>query len=194
MAAKDQFRRANGPIQAHQPLVMSRLEWFEALKTLYFRLDSEQTDSVDRKSLLLELQHCANSLHLRSETDYFACERAESAFSLSQLRSVLQETQLKVLTWDQLFDLVIQLPPYSLQKAQKQTEFPISAASDCFLQSSLATNTLQSTFSQMERGSGGGTERSSRENTVNRSFGRSKLVTYPGDLAEMGGNLLVRPT
>lgn len=180
------------------PLVMSRLDWFEALKTLYFRLDTQQIDSVDLKSLLLELLHCANSLNLRSETDYFACERAESAFSLSQIRAILQETQFEVLSWDELFDLVIQLPAYRVPKDQKQGKLQVSKAfspaSDCFLQSSLAVNTLQTTFSQAERGNGGWTERSNREMTVNRSFGRSKLLTYPEDLAEMGENLLVKPT
>lgn len=171
---------------------MSRLEWFEGLKTLYFRLDRDKFDSVDKQKLLLELLHSANSLNLRSEGDYFASEHAESAFSLGEIVETLQEASSKAFSWDQLFDLVIQLPPHQAQIPTKPVLLKgKSAGSDCFLQNSLVTNTVQTTFSQLERGNGGGTERSSRESVLDRSFGGRKLVGYP---REMTGNVQVRPT
>lgn len=195
MLAKDQFRSSNGTLRPDQTRVMSRLEWFEALKSLYFGLDREKDDSVDKQKLLLELLHSANSLNLRSETDYFASEHAESAFSLGEIVSILQETSSRALSWDQLFDLVIQLPPHQAAITAKPLILKrTSAGSDCFLQNSLATNTVQTTFSQLERGNGGETERSSRENMLDKSFGRSKLVGYPRELGEMTGNLQVRRT
>lgn len=157
--------------------IMSRFNWFEALKAIYSGIDSGRDAVIDQQTLLRELVRVSPHLNLLPQEEYFTDDQSEAAFSLSQVMTALSNSDTSLLTWDQLLDQLLQLCPCSSTRIQQVSKRP-STASDCNFQSSLVLNTV-GTQSQ------GGMEGEKGD----WSFPRHRLVVYP---REMKGKYRVR--
>ena len=95
------------PFQSIDPVgVMSRMDWFRELKSLYSSLLTEK-DQVAKKRHLLEALNRAQ-LPLRQPQSYY-CEETDKAFSFGEVRKAICDVSDVHLSWDQVIDAIFSI-------------------------------------------------------------------------------------
>lgn len=108
------------PFQSIDPVgVMSRMDWFRELKTLYSSLLKEKDQSVKKRHLLEALNRA--QLQLRQPQSYYS-EETDKAFSYGEVRKAIYDLSEAHISWDQVIDAIFSIG--MLERATSPTNSP----------------------------------------------------------------------